>query len=197
MILTDHATILDVSLHTTSRAEDALSTSEFSATPMIMQVATLNPLTGSCSENASSSSECLSDSPAIATLHATASDPSSLATSLSSADTLRPRNSSPSAHSPQASDSGASIESVNCHLVTLDDSPSPFPPSVKTQKQEPLIRSDPSSLPVVVSLFDMDLSNLNLQTLMGNSKFDEGEEDSDDDDISISGMELVYPEEII
>jgi len=73
-------------------------------------------------------------------------------------------------------------------LLTADDSPSPLT-LVKAQKQEPLVCSNSFLSPVDVSLFDIDMSELNLQTLMG-CNF----EDDDDDDISVSGMELTYPE---
>jgi len=184
----------DISLHTIS-TEDASSTSESSETPMIIPTEhattpNLSLIAGSSGEDASSGAECPSESISIHREHATTPTLSSLASS-SSADILCSRNSSPSARSRQSSDSRASLESVNCHLITPDDPLSPLTPLVKAQKQEPFIHSNPSLSPVDISLFDI---NLNLRTLMGNSKFDD---DDDDDDISLAGMELVYPEEII
>ncbi|KAF8798831.1 hypothetical protein BYT27DRAFT_7246316 [Phlegmacium glaucopus] len=198
MILTNQATIRDISLHTTSGTEDASSISKLSETPTIILTEHATPLNlsllaGSSSEDALSDADCLSGSPSIPTEHAITPTAFSLASS-SSANTLSSRNSSPSARSLQSSDSSASIESVNCLLVTPDDSPSPLTPPVKSQKQKPFINSNPSLSPIDVSFFDTDLCGLNLRTLIGNSKFDE---DDDDDDISVSGMELVYPEEIV
>ena len=139
----------------------------------------LSSSSGPNSEGTSSGSEYLSESPAIPKLSTLASPSSVDSCSFSSAC------------SHQSPDSNASIESIECHLVTPDDSPSPLTPFVKARKQELLIYSDPLPPPTVASFFDMDISELNLQVLMNNSKFD------DDDDISVSGMELVYPEEII
>ena len=112
--------------------------------------------------------------------------------SLSSGDTLSLRVSSPSPCGPcspsrQSLDSSSTIKSVNCHLLTPDD---PFTPLVKVQKQESLICSNPFPSAIDVS-FDIDMSESNLQKIMS-SMFDGGD---DDDDISISGMELAYPEE--
>ena len=72
------------------------------------------------------------------------------------------------------------------------DSPSPFTPFVGVQKQESLTHSNsfPSSIDVS---FDIDMTEFNLQTIM--SDMFDGDDDDDDDDISISGMELAYPEE--
>ena len=107
---------------------------------------------------------------------------------LSSTNTLSSRA---SMRSLPSLDSSATIESVNCHLFTPDESlsrASPHTPLVKVQKQESLICSNPSPSPIGAS-FDVDMSELNLHMIMYNL-FDE----DDDDDISISGMELTYPE---
>ena len=117
-----------------------------------------------------------------------ASDTQVASISLSSTNTLSSRASSLSTRSLHSLDSSASIESVNCHLLTQDESPSPHTPLVKVQKQESLICSNLFPSTIGVS-FDIDMSELNLQMIMYNL-FDE----DNDDDISISGMELTYPE---
>ena len=183
MIPPDNAMMRDISPQST---EDISLTSESSEMSVILtkQTATLNLslLAGPSSEDLSPDSECISQSPAIPNL--------SPPTSSSRVNTLSPYNSSPSTRSRQLPDSSASLESVDHRLITTpDDSPSPLTPPIKVQKQEPFLCS---SSPIDVSFFDIDISELNLQTLMGGNKFDD-----DDDDISISGMELVYPEEII
>lgn len=121
--------------------------------------------------------EYFSESPAIPNLYPLTR--SSSTATLSSRASTRTR-------SLQSLDSIASIESVNCHLLTPDVSPSPLTPIVKAQKQESLICSNPFPTPTGVSF---GMSELSLQTITYNM-FDE-----DDDDISISGMELAYPEE--
>jgi len=165
--------------------EDTLLTLESPEMPTMLteQTATLNLSlpAGPSNEDISPDSECISESLAI--------PDNSLFTGSSRADTLSPYNSSPSTHSRQSPDSSISVKSVDRRLITSDDSPYPLTPPIKVQKQEPFLCS--SSL-IDVSFFDIDISELNLQTLMGGNKFDD-----DDDDISISGMELVYPEEII
>ena len=118
-----------------------------------------------------------------------ASDTQVASISLSSTNTLSSRASSLSTRSLHSLDSSASIESVNCHLLTQDESPSPHTPLVKVQKQESLICSNLFPSTIGVS-FDIDMSELNLQMIMYNL-FDE---DNNDDDISIYGMELTYPE---
>ena len=128
---------------------------------------------------------CLSESPTgtIPNLYPLASS--------SSTDTLSSRASSLSTRSRQSLDFSATIESVNCHLLTPDDSCFwALTSGVEAQKQESLICSKPFPSPIDVS-FDIDKSELNLQAIMCNMLGD----DDDDDDISISGMELVYPEE--
>jgi hypothetical protein len=115
----------------------------------------------------------------------TSSDTQVASIPLSRTNTLSSCASSLSTRSLQSLDSSATIGSVNCHLLTPDESPSPLTPLVKAQKQESLVCSNPFTSPIGVS-FDIDMSELNLYNL-----FDE----DDDDDISISGMELTYPEE--
>lgn len=161
-------------------SSSAHTSSAYKCLPEMSMEQTLNLLSpaGPSSKDVSSGLECLSESPTIPNLPPLASP--------SGADTLSSRASSPSPHFHQSLDSSA-IESVDSHLLTLDDPLSPFTSLVKAQKQESLISSNPSSF------FDIDMSELNLQTIMCNL-FDD--DDDDDDDISISGMELAYPEEL-
>lgn len=147
----------------------------------IEQETTLNP-SSPVSPSSKDDLECLSESPATLNLYSLAS--------LSSTDTLSSRASSLSTLSVQSLNSSATIESAICRLLTPDDSPSPLTPLIKAQNQESLICSNPFPSRIGVS-FDMDMSELNLQTIMCTNIFDE----DDDDDISISGMELAYPEE--
>ena len=138
----------------------------------IEQETTLNP-SSPVSPSSKDDLECLSESPATLNLYSLAS--------LSSTDTLSSRASSLSTLSVQSLNSSATIESAICRLLT---------PLIKAQNQESLICSNPFPSRIGVS-FDMDMSELNLQTIMCTNIFDE----DDDDDISISGMELAYPEE--
>ena len=178
---TDYATITNSSSVAISSSVHAASVSKCLPELSMEQTLNLSSPASPSSEDVSSGLECLSESPTVANLPPLASS--------SSGDTLSSRASSPSPCSRQSLDSSATIESVNCHLLTPNGPPSPL---VKVEKQEPLICSKPFSSPIDVSFFDIDMSELNLQTIMCNM-FDG---DDDDDDISISGMELAYPEEL-
>lgn len=180
---TEYATITNTSSVAISSTVHTSSASKYLPELSVEQEMTLNLSSpaGPSSKDVSSGLECLSESPAISNLYPSASS--------SSANTLSSRASSLSTRSRQSLDSSATIESVNCHILTPDDSPSPLTPLVKAQKS--LICSNPFPSPIGVS-FDIDMSELNLQTIMCNMFG----EDDDDDDISISGMELVYPEEL-
>lgn len=62
--------------------------------------------------------------------------------------------------------------------------------SAAFESQEFLFRSNAFPSPIDVSSFDIDMSELDLQTMMSTMY---GEDD--DDDNSISAMEFAYPEE--
>ena len=179
---TQYATITNTSSVTISSSVHAASVSKCLPELSMEQTLNLSSSAGPSSKDVSSDLKCLSESPTVPNLPPLASS--------SSGDTLSSRASSPSPCSRQSLDSSATIESVNCHSLTPNDPPSPLTPPVKVEKRESLICSNPFSSPIDVSFFDIDMSELNLQTIMCNM-FDG---DDDDDDISISGMELVYPE---
>jgi hypothetical protein len=179
---TEYATITD----TSSDAVHTSSTSKYLPELSMKQEMTLNLSSpaGPSNKNVSSGIKCIPESPAIPNLYPLARS--------SSADTLSSRALSLSTRSRQSPDSSATIENVNCHLLTPDDSPDSLTPLVKAQKQESLICSNPFPSPFGVSF---DISELNLQTIMCNMYGeDDDDDDDDDDDISISGMELAYPE---
>jgi hypothetical protein len=184
----EYATITNTSSVAISSSVHTSSASKCLPESLMEQAMALNLSSpaGPSSKVVPSGLVCLSESPPIPNLYPLASS--------SSADTLSSRASSLSTRSCQSLDSSDTIESVHCHLLAPDDSqaPSPLTPLVKTQKQESIICSNPFPLPIGVS-FDIDMPELNLQTIMCNMF---GEDDDDDDDISISGMELTYPEEL-
>ena len=180
---TEYESITNISSVAISSSVHTLSASKYPPELSVEQKMTLNLSSPASSKDVSSGFEGPSESPAILNLYPL--------TSSSSTDTLSSRASSLSTRSLQSLDSSASIESVNCHLLTPDDTLSPLTPLVKAQKRESsLIYSKPLSSSIG-TFFDMDMSELNLQTIMCNML----DEDDDDDDISISGMELTYPEE--
>jgi len=86
---------------------------------------------------------------------------------------------------------------ADCSPISLDDSftsdpsdtesPPPVTPS-DSQTHEP-ITTKPISRPNNVSILDFDLNNLTFPLLMEDSKYD-------DDDDDLSGLELVYPENV-
>lgn len=145
----------------------------------ITNTASVSSSTGPSSNDVSCGLEYLSEFPAVPNLYPLSSS--------SSTDTLYSHASFLSTGSLQSFDSSGASESVACHLLTPNDFPSPLSPLVKAQKQESLVCSNPFPSPIDVS-FDIDMSELNLQTIMCNMV-------DDDDDVSISGMELAYPEE--
>jgi hypothetical protein len=86
---------------------------------------------------------------------------------------------------------------ADCSPISLDDSsmsdpsdaesPPPVTPS-DSQTHEP-ITTKPISRPNNVSILDFDLNTLTFPLLMGDSKYD-------DDDDDLSGLELVYPDNV-
>lgn len=85
----------------------------------------------------------------------------------------------------QSLNSSVTIISVNCHLLTPDDSAPPPTPPVKAQKQESLKCSNP--FPSFAEPYDTAAFVIYWEAMMCNM-------DEDDDDDDISGMELAYPE---
>jgi hypothetical protein len=173
---TEYATITNTSSVAISSSVHVASVSKCLPELSMEQTLNLSSPAGPSSNDVSSSLERLSESPTMPNLPPLASS--------SSGDTLSSRASSPSPCSRQSLDSSTTIESVDCHLLTPNDPLSPLTPLDKVEKRES---------PIDVSFFDIDMSELNLQTIMCNM-FDG--DDDDDDDISISGMELAYPEEL-
>ena len=86
---------------------------------------------------------------------------------------------------------------VDCSPISLDDSPTNDPSDTESsppvtpsdsQTHEP-ITTKPISRPNNVSILDFDLNTLTFPLLMGDSKYD-------DDDDDLSGLELVYPDNV-
>jgi hypothetical protein len=90
---------------------------------------------------------------------------------------------------------------ADCSATSLSDpptsdlsdteSPSPVtPPDSHTDEPHP-IATKTISRRKTVSILDFDLNNLNFPLFMGDSKCDD-----DDDDLSLSGLELMYPDDV-
>ncbi|KAF8908994.1 hypothetical protein CPB84DRAFT_1843332 [Gymnopilus junonius] len=79
-----------------------------------------------------------------------------------------------------------------CSISSSTESLSPATP-VQQRSTEPLIRTEPPR-PPTDNLLDFDISQISISWLMSNYKSESDE--LDDNDIDISGLELMYPEEL-
>lgn len=93
---------------------------------------------------------------------------------------------------PPSTNSIAEVE--NSPLQSLSSSCESLSPAtpVQQRKTEPLIWTEPPRPPPVgLPILDIDMSQISISWLMSSSKSDEPEDDDD-----ISGLELMYPEEL-